>query len=152
MTSQRRSLSDAMPQEKGLRSPAVSPKRALPASLRTRRKFPGESEDDSGVLLIEQYIYRRNRFRSTSLAFPFPAPMIPSELEQEERGLPVISWRTCVISCAISSSGVVCFCLPYIVSNALKLTRRVPVFGTGHMNFFVNFFLSWVIVNLSVDP
>lgn len=85
MTSQRRSLSDTMRPEKGLRSPAVSPKRTLPSSPRTRRKFLRESEDDSGVLLIEQYIYRRDRFRSTSLDFPFPAPMILSELQQEVR-------------------------------------------------------------------
>ena len=52
----------------------------LPATRATRRIFLRESEDDSGTMLIEQYIYRRDRYRSTSLDFPVPAPMVRSPL------------------------------------------------------------------------
>ena len=67
------------------------------------------------------------------IAFDLPAPMILSELQQEVRDFPVISYRTCVVSCAISRSGVVRFCLPYVVINALNMTRRILVFGIKHM-------------------
>lgn len=61
-------------------SSAPSPKRELPASKVARQRLPRQSEDDSGVLLIEQYIYRRDKYRSTSLDFPLPAPLVPSPL------------------------------------------------------------------------
>jgi len=56
-------------------SPGVSPKGKMPKSSVKRRKFLRETEDDTGKMLIEHYIYRRDRYRSSSLAFPYPLPM-----------------------------------------------------------------------------
>jgi len=47
----------------------------MPGSAIKRRKFLRETEDDSGKILIEHYVYRRDRYRSTSLALPYPLPM-----------------------------------------------------------------------------
>ncbi|KAL8701645.1 MAG: hypothetical protein Q9201_004802 [Fulgogasparrea decipioides] len=64
-----------------LPSPGTSPKGTLPKSKIKSRKFLRETEDDSGELTIEDWIYRRDRFRSTSLEFPFPAPMDSAPLD-----------------------------------------------------------------------
>lgn len=40
-----------------------------------QRKVLGETKDGTGKMLVEYYIYRRDRDRSTSLAFPDPLPM-----------------------------------------------------------------------------
>lgn len=47
----------------------------MPSTAGKRRKFLRETEDDSGKMLIEHFIYRRDRYRSSSLAFPYPLPM-----------------------------------------------------------------------------
>lgn len=60
---------------KGLRTTGASPKGDLPKSPTKRRKFLRESDDDKGPMAIEQYIYRRDRYRSSSTLFPFPLPM-----------------------------------------------------------------------------
>lgn len=57
------------------RTPPPSPKRAPPSSPTKRRRFLKESEDNAGELSIEQYIYRTDPYRSTSVAFPFPTPL-----------------------------------------------------------------------------
>ena len=63
-------------------STGASPKRKMPKSPAKRRKFLRETEDDTGHMLIEQYIYRRDRYRSTSLAFPYPLPMTEKKVSQ----------------------------------------------------------------------
>lgn len=77
----RRPVDATLPLLGGPRSPAQSPKGALPRTAAKRRQFLQESEDDFGKLFIEQYVYRRDPFRSTSLPFPLPAPMVYGELE-----------------------------------------------------------------------
>lgn len=47
----------------------------MPSTLGKRRKFLRETEDNTGKTMIEHYIYRRDRYRSSSLAFPYPLPM-----------------------------------------------------------------------------
>ncbi|KAL8827200.1 MAG: hypothetical protein Q9191_003334 [Dirinaria sp. TL-2023a] len=58
-----------------LPSPGASPKGSLSKSSAKRRIFLRETEDDSGPMYIEEYIYRRDRYRSSSTPFPFPLPM-----------------------------------------------------------------------------
>ena len=57
------------------RTPPPSPKRVPPSSPTKRRRFLKESEDNAGVLTIEQYIYRTDPYRSSSVAFPLPTPL-----------------------------------------------------------------------------
>ena len=64
------------------RTPPPSPKRAPPSSPTKRRKFLKESEDNAGKLSIEQYIYRTDPYRSTSVALPYPTPLL-LEFEDE---------------------------------------------------------------------
>ena len=72
-----------------LPAPGASPKGPLPKSSVKRRKFLRGSGDDSGPMYIEQYIYRRDRYRSSSIPFPFPLPMsletIPEHLSSTLR-------------------------------------------------------------------
>ena len=40
-----------------------SPQGAKPTPIEKRRKYIPDSDDVTGVIYIEQYIYRRNRYR-----------------------------------------------------------------------------------------
>ena len=82
------------------RTPPPSPKRVPPSSPTKRRRFLKESEDNSGDLLIEQYIYRTDPYRSTSAAFPFPMPLIlePTDESMMQRLQAVSGLRELVAS------------------------------------------------------
>ena len=75
-------------------SPAPSPKGALPKSSQKGREFLRQTDDDKGPMLIEQFIYRRDRYRSSSTAFPFPLPMrlenLPPYLQSELTPSPAV--------------------------------------------------------------
>ncbi|KAL8690290.1 MAG: hypothetical protein Q9218_004226 [Villophora microphyllina] len=66
-------------------SPGASSTSPLPKSRSERRQFFHDSEDDSGKLLIEQYIYRHDRYRSSSMTLPFPLPMTLEDAPQSVR-------------------------------------------------------------------
>lgn len=51
----------------------------------SRRKHVPDTLDDSGHISIEQYIYRRDHYRSTSLALPLPLPMMAMDGFEESK-------------------------------------------------------------------
>ena len=66
---------DPSMQPNASRTPPPSPKKAPPSSPSKRRRFLKESDDSAGELLIEEYIYRTDPYRSTSVTFPYPTPL-----------------------------------------------------------------------------
>lgn len=59
-------------------APVFLPSRALPTppdSPRKRRRHLRESEETNGEMSLEQYLYRSDPYRSTSIAHPLPYPL-----------------------------------------------------------------------------
>lgn len=59
-----------------------------PSTPKKRRRMLRESEDSSGNLTIEQYLYRSDAFRCTTLEAPFPLPVDRTSLPPN--GLPQV--------------------------------------------------------------
>ncbi len=60
-----------------------SEKKPLSELTHSRRQYVSDTSDDSGHISIEQYIYRRDQYRSTSFALPIPLPMIVSNAPED---------------------------------------------------------------------
>jgi len=74
-----------MPSSTTSSNPDASGNKSLSEIPLLRREYVPDTSDDSGHLTIEQYIYRRDHYRSTSLALPLPLPMTVTEAPEDLR-------------------------------------------------------------------
>ncbi|KAL8918840.1 MAG: hypothetical protein Q9208_007097 [Pyrenodesmia sp. 3 TL-2023] len=79
---QRRSLSPVL-HASGIPSPGVSPTRPVVGSPNKRRRLLRETEDESGVLSIEDYNYRGDAYRSSNMPTKYPLPMNTEDPDPE---------------------------------------------------------------------